>query len=153
LSDTKETKPRPVRVFENDLKSAEYVRSVYIITALPDTLPANYLEPETWAHVPELKLRQGDRIEILAADTSWYAELLVRVRAGTTIHLELLQEHKFDAVVGKEHDDYEAAWAGGHAKWRVLRKSDRFVMVDKLAAKSEAVAWIEANSKPALKAA
>lgn len=153
MSDTKETKPRPVRVFENNLMRAEDVRSVYTITALPDTLPVNYLEPETWAHVPELKLRQGDRIEIMAADTSWYAELLVRVRAGTIIHLELLQEHKFDAIAGKEHDDYEVAWAGGHAKWRVVRKSDRFVMIDKLSAKSEGVAWIEANNKPALKAA
>lgn len=153
MSDAKETKARPVRVFENDLKSAEYVRSVFVITALPDTLPANYLEPETWAHVPDLKLRQGDRIEVMAADASWFAELLVRVRTGTTIHLALLQEHKFDAVVGKEHDDYEVVWAGPQAKWRVMRKSDRHVMVDKLDAKSEGVAWVEANSKPALKAA
>lgn len=152
MSDTN-TKPRPVRVFENDLKSAEYVRSVFVITALPDTLPANYLEPETWAHIPDLKLRQGDRIEIMAADTSWYAELLVRVRSGQTIHLELLQEHKFDAVVGKEHEDYEVQWAGPQAKWRVLRKSDRHVMIDKLTAKSEGVAWIEANGKPLAKAA
>lgn len=147
------TKPRPVRVFENDLKSAEYVRSVFVITALPDTLPANYLEPETWSHIPELKLRQGDRIEIMAIDNSWFAEIIVRVRTASALQLELLSEHKFDAIVGKEHDDYEAAWGGPVAKWRVLRKNDRHVMVDKLDAKSEAVAWIEANAKPALKAA
>lgn len=152
MSDTP-VKARPVRVFENDLQSAEYARSAFVITAKADTQPVNYLEPETWSHIPDLKLRQGDRIEIMAEDNSWFAELLVRVRVGQTIHLALLQEHQFDTIAGKEHEEYEVLFAGPKALWRVLRKSDRNVMVDKLTAKSEGVSWIEANCKPALKAA
>jgi hypothetical protein len=52
-------------VFENELIAAEYARTVHVLTALPGPCPNDYLEPETWAHVPELKLRQGDRIEIM----------------------------------------------------------------------------------------
>lgn len=154
MTDAKtETKPRPPRVFENDLVAAEYARTVHVLKGLPGTFPESYLEPETWAHIPETKLRQGDRVEITAEDSTWFAELMVRVRKGPVIHLELLREYKFDAIAGKEHDAFDIEHAGPKAKWRVLRKSDRAVMVDKLATKSEAVAWVEDQAGPLKQAA
>jgi hypothetical protein len=39
--------------------------------------------------------------------------------------MELLREHKFDALAGKEHDAFDIRVGGPTAKWRVLRKSDR----------------------------
>jgi hypothetical protein len=148
-----ETKPRPPRVFENDLMDAEYARTVHVLKGLPGTFPENYLEPETWAHIPETKLRQGARIEITAEDGSWFCELLVRSRKGSIIHVEMLREHKFDAIDGKEHDAFDIEYAGKVARWRVMRRTDRAVLVDKLATKSEAVQWIEDQAGPLKQAA
>lgn len=60
----------------NGLKLGETVRNLYRITANPGSAPDDVLRPEFWVHVAS-KLRVGDKIEIMAADTSWYGELCV----------------------------------------------------------------------------
>lgn len=60
----------------NGLKLAESVRNVYQITAPEGVTPDDLLDPKFWVHVARL-LRSGDRVEVLAADVSWYAEMRV----------------------------------------------------------------------------
>jgi len=74
--------------------------------------------------------------------------------SGQMVQAEMLRKFDFMPVAGKEHDAYEVMWAGPKALWRVLRKTDRHVMVDRLESKSAGVAWIEENAKaPAKQAA
>lgn len=139
-------KKRPVRIFEGELIREEFARSVYCLTAPAHAVPEDYLEAETYAHVLNNKIRAGDRLEITAEDRTWWAEVLILSVAGQLVNAALLRKAAFAPQVGKEHDAYEADWGGPSAKWRVLRKSDRAIMVDKFDQKSEAVAWIEANA-------
>jgi hypothetical protein len=146
LSDDKTPNKKPlVRVFEDRLKPAEFARTEHLLTAPQGASADDYLDPETYAHVLN-KLRPDDVITVIAEDRTWRCEVLVLAINGQRIDLAPLSKHEFGALEGKEHDLYEAEYAGKSVKWRVMRKSDRHVMVDKLGSKSEAVEWIERNA-------
>lgn len=134
---------RPVRVFDGDLMEAEYARPVYVLTAKPGDTPEDYALPASYAHVGG-KLRPKTRIEVTAEDNTWYAVILV-LAVEPKISLWLLDKHSFVSEVEQADGEYLAKWAGGTAKWRVLRKSDNTVMVEKLELKTDALDWIEKN--------
>lgn len=144
MSDAKTSEKRPVRIFEGNLREAEYARTVYNLTAKPGEAPEDYTQPESFAHVTR-KLKAGDRIEITAEDNTWFAVVLM-LTVQPLVRAELLEKHEFEADATKAYEGYEAKWAGRHAKWRVLRISDNTVMVEQLETKSEAVNWIETNA-------
>lgn len=144
---------RPVRLMEGEMASAEYARAIYCVTAPAGAKPDDYLEGETYAHVVGRKLKQGDRLEVTAEDRTWFAEVMIVTVSGQMVQAEMLRKYDFAPIAGKEHEAYEVQWAGPRALWRVLRKTDRHVMVDKLESKSAGVAWVEANAKPAQQAA
>lgn len=146
MSDEKTTDKPAVRLFEGQLAPAETARSVWIITAPPGATPEDFLEAETYAHVLGRKIKAGAKLEITAEDKTWYAEVLIRDVAGQIVHAAMLCKHNFSPLVGKEHDAYEEKWGGPQGGWRVIRKSDRSVMIDKLQLKSQATAWIEENA-------
>lgn len=150
---TTTTAKRPVRLMEGEMRTAEYDRAIYCVTAPPGTRPEDYLESEVYAHVVGRKLKQGDRLEITAEDRTWFAEVMIVTVSGQMVQAEILHKHSFAPLAGKEHDAYEVMWAGPAAKWRVMRKSDRHVMIDKLESKSAGVAWVEENAKAPLKQA
>lgn len=156
-TEDKKTPPKPfVRLFEGQLKRDEFARTVYCVTAPVEATPEDYLEAETYAHVIGAglgKVRAGDRLEITAEDKTWWAEVLILDVAGQRVSAVMLRKHSFMPMIGKEHDAFDVEWAGPSAKWRVMRKSDRTVMADKLATKSEAVAWVEAQGSPLKQAA
>lgn len=151
MSDVTELKKPSIRIFDGDLQEADYARPVYILKAKAGTTAEDYAQPETYAHVGG-KLKPHTRLEILAEDNTWFATAIV-LTVSPLVRVEILSKHSFETDAAAVHEGYNAKWAGQHAKWRVVRKSDQNVMVDKLESKSEAVAWIEENAKPALKAA
>jgi hypothetical protein len=131
------------------LKLAETVRNVYQITVPPDTKAEALLAPTYWSHVAS-KLRMGDRIEVLASDASWCAELRV---------MEVGRSASFGARVAFVHEpvqlkndtplpalnDYEAKPYG--ATWQVFKiGSPEPVKVD-LPDQVAAMKWIAGQRK------
>jgi len=103
----------------NGLKPAETVRNVWHVTATAGTKPEDLTEPQYWAHVARL-LRLGDRIEVLAADASWYAELRVMevgrkesfgARVAFTLPpVELKNDAALPALNDYEAKPYGSSW-------------------------------------------
>lgn len=148
-----ETTKRPVRIMEGELQTAEYARSHFVLTAPPGSTPEDFLEAETFAHVAGRKVKANDILEVWAEDRTWRAEIVIVECREMVVQAALLQRNDFQPVTGKEYEAFDPQYAGPTARWRVLRKSDRAVMVDKLESKSAAFAWIEQNAKAPLKQA
>lgn len=128
----------------NGLKVAETVRNLYQVTATAGTDPDHLLEPKYWTHVGRL-LRMGDRIEVLAADASWYAELRVMevgrneafgARLAFTLPPVSL---KNDAVL-PELNDYVARPYG--SSWQVFKTGQDEPIKRDLPDKIAAEKWI-----------
>lgn len=131
------------------LKHADTVRNVYQIAAPGGTKPEDVLDPGFWKHVARL-MRMGDKIEILAADASWYAEVRVMevgkkesfgARVAFTLPpVQLKNEHALPAL-----NDYEARPIG--ASWQVFKVgSDDPVKTD-LPDQLAANKWIASQRK------
>jgi len=133
----------------NSLKLAETVRSVYQITATAETKPEDLVKPEYWTHVAR-KLRMGDRIEVMAADATWYAELRVMevgrkesfgARLAFTLPpVQLSNEHLLPAL-----NDYEARPFG--SSWQVYKSGSADPVKTDLPNQSSAIKWIESQRK------
>ena len=72
MSDTTPTKRPVFRILESRLVTADYASVVYCLEAPAGSQPDDFLEPEAYAHVTR-KLGAGSRLEITAADGTWYA--------------------------------------------------------------------------------
>lgn len=107
----------------NGLKLADSVRSVYQITAPAGSQAEDLLNPRFWVHCAR-RLRLGDRIEVIAVDASWYAELRVMevgrsetfgVRVAFTMPpVSLSNDHVLPVL-----NDYEARPYG--SSWQVFK--------------------------------
>ncbi|MDX1742936.1 MAG: hypothetical protein R3186_05000 [Ruegeria sp.] len=101
--------------------------------------------PRYWTHVAT-KLKAGARIEVLAEDQSYWADLLVlsasRLEARVIVldHVELNQVEAADEVAG---DGLEVAWRGPSAKWGVIRSVDREPLKDGFQSKDAALMWLK----------
>jgi hypothetical protein len=131
-----------VKLLQNRLKQAEFVRTVWAAQPEPGTTLDEMLQPEYWAHVAK-SLKQGSRIEVTAADGEWFAELFVRSATANDVKVFLLRHQVFSEAKAPE-GDLEAKHRGG-AGWSVVRKSDKRVLVEKLETRGEAEDWIANN--------
>ena len=122
-----EVKKPVLRLFEGELKRAEYERTDYCLVGKVGFEPEDYAKPESYAHVSTL--RSGDLIHVLAEDKIWYAEVLVLDVTGNRVSVALLRKFRFERDVESAHEDYDVKFAGA-AKWRVMRKSDNHASLD-----------------------
>jgi hypothetical protein len=112
------------------------------------------LEPRYWAHCSS-QLAPEDVITVMPEGAAWRAELLV-LDAGTgfakvvVINSIDLDKHEVTGELPST-DDYDVRWTGRHTKWRVIRKSDKKVMVENQKTKQDAYGWIS-NHKRAMAA-
>ncbi len=107
------------------------------------------LRPEYWSHVAA-KLRPGYRVEVMAADGSYWGMLLCRAASRTEAIMAPLQFKEIAGAVEIENAEvpYMAKWRGPTAKWSVVRKADKTVVKDSFQVREHAENWI----KNALKA-
>lgn len=133
----------------NGLKIAESVRNLYQITAPAGAKPGDLTDPAFWVHVARL-MRMGDKIEVLASDASWYAELRVMevgktgsfgARLAFTLPpVELKNDSQLPAL-----NDYEARPYG--SVWHVYKNgTDDPVKVD-LPSQEAALKWITSHRR------
>jgi hypothetical protein len=132
-------------ILAHQLKPAEFVRTVLAALVPPETKPEDVLHPEYWVHV-QRSLKTGDRIEVQPESAEWLLVLLVRAVPAEGVVVTVLHKHVFDETPAAADDAYEVKFSGG-AKWRVIRKADRQVMVENLPTREAASKWKADNLK------
>jgi hypothetical protein len=125
-------------------KAAEFVRVVYAVTPAVNTDLDHILKPEYWSHVAA-NLSPLSRIEVVAEDNSWFAELIVLSSGLNWAKVRLLRY--IPLVDGfpeekKQEDDFEILYAGVKARFRVIRKSDRTTVKEGFPSQQEALKWV-----------
>ena len=124
-------------IVKNQMKQAEFVRAVWFVE---DATIEDALKPEFYVHVGQY-LHPRDRIELVPRDMSFYAELLV-VSCGKQwakvvpiVYLNLAKPEK--SLPG-----YKVSY-NPRQGWRVIRNSDKELMVKDLPDKEAAEKWVE----------
>jgi len=119
----------------------EAARNVWIFRPGEPIEKEDMLRPAFWTHVAR-QMRVNDRIEVLAQDASWYAELIVRAVAPLEVAVGLLAFTEFDAIATPSEDEYQIAWKGPSAKWRITRVADKATIKEGFASEGAAKAWL-----------
>lgn len=132
-----------MQILQQQIKPAEFIRTVHTATPEPGTNLEDMLKPEYWTHVAK-GLRKGDHIEVVAADGAWFAELFVRSVTDNAVTVAVLRQVAFDppkqpAVAG---EPFTVKHRGG-AGWSVIRNVDKAVVFEKGATREEAEAWLD----------
>lgn len=140
-----------MQIIGNQIREAAFVFNTWAASPPAGTDPVDVLAPEYWTHVHQI-LKPSDRIHVMPESGEWMSELLVRASSTKGVSVVVLNFHDFNpkhAEGGEpsEAGEYEVKWAGGVAKWRVIRTKDRHVLVEKLATKEAAQAWLTENTK------
>lgn len=125
-------------------------REVWQARVEPGTTLDEMLEPSFWAHVAgKIDVRGfGSKIEVIAEDGSFYAELLVTystMREIRAVKLHWVDLERTDPL--SMPDAPYIAEHKGFGKWRVLRTSDRTVARDGFNSKEDAQRWIDSHVK------
>lgn len=134
------------------LQLAQHRRNVWSIIVQENVGISDILKPEFWAHVAE-RLKSRDRIEVMAIDNSFYAELFVLNTGNQWAAVDLLVEKRFiseeeagELSVHEKAQDFYIKFCGPVAKWCVLRKSDKASMKTQFEVKPEAEKWLLENA-------
>ena len=129
-------------------KQAEYTRNIFAMTPAPNTEVEHLIKPEYWSHVAKM-MNPTDRVEVVAEDNSWFAEVLIMstgpnwARVKLLRHVSLVEKAtKADAPIA-ENPQFEVNYGGVSAKHRVVRLSDKSVIKDGFATKAEAVKYMQ----------
>lgn len=134
-----------MKLLDNQMRQAEFDRNIYSLRPEHGTTLADVCTQEFWVHVAK-RLKAGDRIEVMPVDGSWFAELYVRSANDKEVSVFVLRHVDFMAGEAPvESDLYEVKFAG-RAKWRVLRRSDKEIMIDGLE-KAAADDWVTQNTQ------
>lgn len=108
------------------------------------------LEPQYWAHV-SAKMRPYDEVIVRAEDGSYYARLLVQDAGRLFAKVAVIEKYDLTAVevggLDAVPSGHEIKFAGPHAKWRVVRLSDRAPLKDKFETKGQAQQWLVEHLK------
>jgi len=136
------------KILSQQIKLAEFCRNIWHVTPEAGVTPEDLGESKTWVNIAK-QLKAGDRIEAVAADGSWLAELFVRSAVGVDVKLFTLRVVHFDGVAAKapaqkDDEEFEIKFAGA-AKWRGIRRSDGAVLVEGLASREAVKAWLDKN--------
>lgn len=120
------------------LQPAEHYRTRYAAIVDDGTTADDLQRPEFWCHVAN-KLRQMDVIEVLAEDSSYFAELLVLKTGIGFAKVLLLRKVDLEEHAPEEDGGIVAVqWKGPHRKHAVIRKSDGEILKDSFATKVDA---------------
>lgn len=126
------------------IHTAEHSVVTYFHSPEEETSFETTLKPEYWTHVAS-KLRAGCRIEMLAADGTWWAMLIVRAAGRNTAQVAVLHKVALDKMPDPEIAEMPAyvKFRGPTALWSVLRKADDEVLRDKMPTRGEAEQWLK----------
>jgi hypothetical protein len=124
----------------NQMKQADGARNTWRVQLESEMTAEHFLKAEAYAHVAKM-LGRGDRIEVLAADSSWYAEFIVRSVEGLNVQIGPLMLQTWGSKELLEYEDYAIDF-NERVGARVIRKSDNRVMVEGLQSLQSADNWL-----------
>ena len=133
------------------MKPVEFVRNVFGVTAPAGSKFEDVLKTDFWTHVAA-RFHPTDRIEVMADDGSWFAELIVIscarnwAKVSTLRFVELSESTPDEAPAG----EFEVKWRGQANGHCVVRLSDKEVIKSNFPTAKEAKVWLaehEANMK------
>lgn len=129
------------------LREADHYRVVWHIDADPGVTLNDTLDPTFWAHVAR-RLRPRARIEVHAADNSWFAELIVRSASNLEAHVAVMRYVDLDAADREARKtaakiSLTVVRKGPTLKWCVVQNPGNIVLVDRLETRADAEAWLE----------
>ncbi len=117
--------PLSLQITESTLKAHAFAWTIYAYLVPADTPFRVLLIPETWANIAA-KLRVGDRIDCMAIDGAYDAELRVAAKGELYVKMRVIRYWDANMDVA-DHDDipvssdgYEVTWGGPNGKWRVI---------------------------------
>lgn len=127
MADAKKQGTAVTQLAPNRLKFSEHTRNIFTMTPEAGTPIEALVDKGYWAHVAA-KFKPGDRIEVLAEDGEYFAELLVQDAGRLYAKVAVLRHVKLDSVEVQESDlvigDLSIKHRGPHLKWCVLRGKD-----------------------------
>lgn len=132
-----------MKILQQQIKPAEFIRTVHAARPEPGTTLNDMLSPDYWAHVAKT-LKAGDRIEVRPPEGEWFAELYVRSTSDTAVNVVVLQKFEFGTETKSAPVEAEVKFRGDK-KWSVIRKGDKSVLIEGLETKSAAEDWLKAN--------
>ena len=135
----------PRSLIASRFQNAEHARTVWRVVAEEGTTLAEVCKPIFWAHVAHTMAR-FDKIEILADDETWYAELMVRDCGRGFASTVVLSHIEFDANEGDKPvsaEGFEIGWKGVKRRFVVIREADRTLVKEELPTKAAAMAWVQ----------
>jgi len=138
---------KKITLLSDKFKGAEYARNIWSATSAVGVALEDVLKPEYWAHVA-MKLTPSDRIEVVAEDGSFFAELYVQDKDKTWAKVFLLRHVVLDPLEKIDPTlDFKVDWRGPANRYGVIRKSDNTVIKDGFATKGEAARFIDTYSR------
>jgi hypothetical protein len=146
----------PLGKTQETFQLAEHRRNLWTARVPQGTGIDRVSEPDYWVHVTK-DLRVDDKIEVKAADGSWYAEFLVTKVEKHAAHVWLIlyaDRYQRPAPVAQAapaesgEAGHKIEFGGGH-KWRVIRLSDKQVIHKGEPDEESAKAWLAEHLKAA----
>lgn len=135
-----------------DLQPFDYQSTRYDAKVAQGVKLEDLLVPAYWAH-HATRLSPTDEIRARAEDGTWVAYLLVTDCSRTWARVKVLGYHALGTAdvaetqaseeeVKRLKGDYLVTFRGPH-KWSVVRKHDKNLMQEGIAAKQDAEAWLD----------
>jgi len=121
----------------NRMKSGDFVRTLWVVTAEQGTTKEDIMNPSYWSHVAA-QFRPYDRIEVRVDDGVYFAELLILACDRTWAKVKELSFHSLTnsdvsmTQAEEEMAEFEVLWKGPVNKFSVIRKSDSTVIKNKM---------------------
>lgn len=116
----------------------DQVSQTYRLTPPSGVELDDVLKPECWAHITR-NLIFGSKVEVFAADGTWYAEMIVRSVGKTEAVMGMLSHVKFGATVSPIVEDAQhEIRMRGPRKWSIIRKSDGAVIKEDIDTREQA---------------
>ncbi len=140
----------------NDLAGFDYVSTRFDARIAQGVRPEQLLEPAFWAH-HAVKLKPMDEIRARAEDGTWVGYYLVLDSSRTWAKVKQLSLHHLgtaDVSLTQASESEMQGFIGAHEvkhrgphKWSVVRKSDGAVIVEGIAQRDEATAWLKTHAR------
>lgn len=146
--------PEPKKIFKAgpaSIAQADHKRVIWRHTAPIGAKLEDVLQPIYFCNVAK-KLTELSKIEVVAEDGSWYAELLIVCVMSASTKLQVLNFIELITVNRQffENDIHKIEWLGPDGKFTIIRKSDSAKIISGFPNIIEAQKWLIDHEKALL---
>lgn len=134
------------RLNKSSFGVAEFSRQIFLAVIHPETPFEAIFDPFFWTNVAK-NINIGDKIEVLAEDNTYYAELIVTNCSPQWVKVKLLLDKVSLCDDGTAEPDgpevgFDVRWRGPKVKWGVVKKEGNIVLQENLSTRDDAQRWL-----------